>query len=64
VSGKSNLTFEEALVSEHNAIEKAQKLPTELMAHILQMTQYSKILNTIVCVINRFFILNKNKLYC
>jgi hypothetical protein len=43
VSGKSNLTFEEALVTEHNAMEKAQKLPTELMVHILQMTQYSKI---------------------
>jgi hypothetical protein len=42
VSGKSNLTFEEALVSEHNVTEKAQKLPTELMVHILRMTQYSK----------------------
>ncbi|TVU29702.1 hypothetical protein EJB05_21281, partial [Eragrostis curvula] len=49
VSGKSNLTFEEALVSEHNAMEKAQKLPTELMAHILRMTQYSTLgLNELV----------------
>ncbi|KAM0895186.1 hypothetical protein ACQ4PT_023998 [Festuca glaucescens] len=41
VSGKSNLTFEEALVSEHQAMEKAQNLPTEIMAHVLRMTQYS-----------------------
>ncbi|GJN21326.1 hypothetical protein PR202_gb08792 [Eleusine coracana subsp. coracana] len=41
VSGKSNLTFEEALVSEHNAMEKAQKLPAELMAYVLRMTQYN-----------------------
>ncbi|XP_062219321.1 uncharacterized protein LOC133919087 [Phragmites australis] len=41
VSGKSNITFEEALVSEHNAMEKAKKMPTELIAHVLQMTQYS-----------------------
>ncbi|NP_001130568.1 uncharacterized isoform X2 [Zea mays] len=41
ISGKSNLTFEEALVSEHKAMEKAQNLPTELMAQVLRMTQYS-----------------------
>ncbi|KAJ1279519.1 hypothetical protein BS78_04G162500 [Paspalum vaginatum] len=41
MSGKSNLTFEEALVSEHKAMEKAQSLPTELMAHVLRLTQYS-----------------------
>ncbi|CAM0945664.1 unnamed protein product [Alopecurus aequalis] len=41
VSGKSNLTVEEALVSEHQAMEKAQNLPTELMVHVLRMTQYS-----------------------
>ncbi|KAF0932163.1 hypothetical protein E2562_008694 [Oryza meyeriana var. granulata] len=41
ISGKSNLTFEEALVSEHHAVTKAQKLPTELMAPVLQMIQYS-----------------------
>ncbi|XP_003575146.1 DDT domain-containing protein DDB_G0282237 [Brachypodium distachyon] len=40
-SGKSNLTFEEALVSEHNAMKKAQNLPKELMAHVLRMTQHS-----------------------
>ncbi|KAK3158196.1 hypothetical protein QOZ80_2AG0134040 [Eleusine coracana subsp. coracana] len=49
VSGKSNLTFEEALVSEHNAMEKAQKLPAELMAYVLRMTQYSTLgLNELV----------------
>jgi hypothetical protein len=42
MSGKSNLTFEEALVSEHNAMEKAQNMPTELMAYVLRMIQYSK----------------------
>ncbi|KAL6634162.1 hypothetical protein ACP70R_026833 [Stipagrostis hirtigluma subsp. patula] len=48
-SRKSNLTFEEALVSEHNAMEKAQSLPTELVVHILRMTQYSTLgLNELV----------------
>ncbi|CAN6238353.1 unnamed protein product [Urochloa humidicola] len=41
MSGKTNLTFEEALVSEHNAMEKARNIPTELMAYVLRMTQYS-----------------------
>ncbi|KAL6899769.1 hypothetical protein ACP4OV_006427 [Aristida adscensionis] len=41
LSRKSNLTFEEALVSEHNVMEKAQNMPTELVAHVLRMTQYS-----------------------
>lgn len=41
MSGKTNLTFEEALVSEHKATEKAQSLPTELMAHVLRLIQYS-----------------------
>ncbi|XP_006647375.1 DDT domain-containing protein DDB_G0282237-like [Oryza brachyantha] len=43
ISGKSNLTFEEALVSEHHAVAKAQKLPTELMAPVLRMIQYSTV---------------------
>uniref|UniRef100_A0A0D9VH33 DDT domain-containing protein n=1 Tax=Leersia perrieri TaxID=77586 RepID=A0A0D9VH33_9ORYZ len=43
ISGKSNLTFEEALVSEHRAVAKAQKLPTKLMAPVLQMIQYSTV---------------------
>lgn len=41
VSGKSNLTYEEALVSEQRAAEKAQQLPRELMSPVLQMVQYS-----------------------
>ncbi|KAI4962512.1 hypothetical protein ZWY2020_031033, partial [Hordeum vulgare] len=41
VSGKSNLTYEEALVSEQRAAEKAQQLPRELMSPVLQMIQYS-----------------------
>ncbi|BAS89334.1 Os04g0439400 [Oryza sativa Japonica Group] len=40
VSGKSNLTYEEALVSEHHAAEKAQQLPRELIAPVLHMIQY------------------------
>ena len=49
MSGKSNLTFEEALVSEHNAMEKAQNMPTELMAYVLRMTQYSKKIFFCIC---------------
>lgn len=41
VSGKSNLTYEEALVSEHHAAEKAQQLPRELVVPVLQMVQYN-----------------------
>ncbi|KAM0940236.1 putative transcription factor & chromatin remodeling DDT family [Dioscorea sansibarensis] len=41
VTGKSNLTYEEALVSEHRAAEKVQQFPEELMAPVLQMIQYS-----------------------
>lgn len=42
MSGKSNLTYEEALVSEQRAAEKAQQLPRELMSPVLQMIQYSR----------------------
>lgn len=41
-SGKTNLTYEEALVSEHRAVEKVQQFPKELMAPVLHMVQYSK----------------------
>ncbi|TKW04497.1 hypothetical protein SEVIR_7G113400v4 [Setaria viridis] len=41
VSGKSNLTYEEALVCEQQAAVKAQLLPKELIAHVLEMIQYS-----------------------
>uniref|UniRef100_A0A0E0KQX9 DDT domain-containing protein n=1 Tax=Oryza punctata TaxID=4537 RepID=A0A0E0KQX9_ORYPU len=41
VSGKSKLTYEEALVSEHHAAEKAQQLSRELIAPVLHMIQYS-----------------------
>ncbi|XP_062185059.1 uncharacterized protein LOC133888732 [Phragmites australis] len=41
LSGKSNLTYEEALVWEQRAAEKAQQLPKELMAPVLRMIQYS-----------------------
>ncbi|CAA6660158.1 unnamed protein product [Spirodela intermedia] len=40
-TGKTNLTYEEALVSEHRASEKVQQIPKELAAPILQEVQYS-----------------------
>ncbi|KAK9735204.1 hypothetical protein RND81_04G190700 [Saponaria officinalis] len=40
VTGKGNLTYEEALVSEQVASEKVQKLPEELIGPILRSIQY------------------------
>ncbi|KAE8669537.1 DDT domain-containing protein, putative isoform 3 [Hibiscus syriacus] len=40
-TGKSNLTCEEALVSEKHAIQKVQQLPNELVAPALRIIQYS-----------------------
>uniref|UniRef100_A0ACD5ZER4 Uncharacterized protein n=1 Tax=Avena sativa TaxID=4498 RepID=A0ACD5ZER4_AVESA len=54
VSGKSNLTFEEALVSEHQAMEKAQNLPTEIMGHVLRMTQYSTL--GLIELVNKIYV--------
>lgn len=42
VSGKTNLTYEEALLSEEHATEKTHMFPKELMAPALQIIQYSK----------------------
>ncbi|KAJ4761743.1 DDT domain-containing protein [Rhynchospora pubera] len=41
VTGKTNLTYEEALVSEHRAYEKVQQFPKELVGPTLHMIQYS-----------------------
>ncbi|CAD6263623.1 unnamed protein product [Miscanthus lutarioriparius] len=41
VSGKSKLTYKEALVCEQQAAAKAQQLPKERMAPVLQMIQHS-----------------------
>uniref|UniRef100_A0A7C9A3I4 DDT domain-containing protein n=2 Tax=Opuntia streptacantha TaxID=393608 RepID=A0A7C9A3I4_OPUST len=41
VTGKTNLTYEEALVSEQRAAEKVQQFPEELMEPILRIVQYS-----------------------
>ncbi|MCL7041692.1 hypothetical protein MKW94_004400 [Papaver nudicaule] len=41
VTGKVNLTYEEALVSEQRAIEKVQQFPKELMAPVLHIIQFS-----------------------
>ncbi|XP_043713125.1 DDT domain-containing protein DDB_G0282237-like [Telopea speciosissima] len=41
VTGKTNLTYEEALVSEQRGTEKAQQFPKELMIPVLHMIQFS-----------------------
>ncbi|KAK3142550.1 hypothetical protein QOZ80_4BG0348030 [Eleusine coracana subsp. coracana] len=41
VSGKSNMTYTEALACEKRAAEKAQQLPEELIAPVLQTIQHS-----------------------
>jgi hypothetical protein len=43
VSGKSELTYEEALVCEQQAAVKAQMFPKELIAPVLQMIQHSRL---------------------
>lgn len=40
-SGKSNLTYEEALESERKTTEKVQQFPREFMGPVLQLVQYS-----------------------
>lgn len=40
-TGKSNLTYEEALVSEKQANEKVQQFPKELMEPVLRDVQFS-----------------------
>ncbi|RLM65315.1 hypothetical protein C2845_PM16G08200 [Panicum miliaceum] len=45
VSGKSNLTYEEALVCEKQAAVKAQQLPKELIAPVLRMIQQYRTLS-------------------
>ncbi|KAK7358754.1 hypothetical protein VNO77_00692 [Canavalia gladiata] len=41
VTGKTGLTYEEALVSEQRATEKVQQIPKELMTPALRIIQYS-----------------------
>ncbi|CAM6024856.1 unnamed protein product [Sphagnum balticum] len=41
VSGKSNLTYEEAVVSERKATEKVQQFPKEFMGPVLHLVQFS-----------------------
>ncbi|KAF3444212.1 hypothetical protein FNV43_RR13902 [Rhamnella rubrinervis] len=41
VTGKTNLTYEEALVSEKRATEKVQQFPTEVVVPALRIIQYS-----------------------
>ncbi|KAK1367067.1 DDT domain-containing protein [Heracleum sosnowskyi] len=49
VTGKGNLTYEEALVSEQKALEKVQQFPSELVALVLREVQFSMLkLNDLV----------------
>lgn len=41
VTGKTNMTFEEALASEKQAMEKVQQFPKELVAPVLRDVQFS-----------------------
>ncbi|KAL3684941.1 hypothetical protein R1sor_002963 [Riccia sorocarpa] len=41
VTGKQNLTYEEALISEQIASEKVQQFPKEFMSPVLSMVQFS-----------------------
>ncbi|KMT13378.1 hypothetical protein BVRB_4g084150 [Beta vulgaris subsp. vulgaris] len=41
VTGKTNFTYEEALVSEQRAAEKVQNFPEELIVPVLRIIQYS-----------------------
>lgn len=41
-TGKSNLTYEEALVSEKCAAEKVQQFPKDLIIPALKIIQYSE----------------------
>lgn len=41
VTGKINLTFEEALMSERMAMEKVQQFPSNLVAPVLREVQFS-----------------------
>lgn len=51
-TGKMHLTFEEALVSEHQASEKSHKFPTEFMEYVLRLVQFSMLnLNDLVTMI-------------
>lgn len=45
MSGKTNLTYEEAIVSERKATEKVQQFPKEFMGPVLHMVQFSAFLH-------------------
>lgn len=69
VTCKTNLTYEEALVSEQRATEKIQHFPEELMAPVLHLVQYSKNLhiegalcyfNNLVCVTGAFQLVDRH----
>lgn len=44
MTGKTNLTYEEALVSERKATEKVLSFPKEFMGPVLHMVQFSTLL--------------------
>lgn len=49
-TGKNNLTYEEALVSEKKAAEEVQKFPEELMAPVLRDVQFSTLIHFLSCL--------------
>ena len=51
VSGRSGLTYREALESERTETDRVQeKLPDELQKRVLQRAQFRKLLFTILCL--------------
>eukprot|EP00250_Pteridium_aquilinum_P009835 c18970_g1_i1 orf=191-1018(+) len=56
VTGKMNLTFEEALLSESQAAEKLQQFPKEFMGPVLKLVQFSVLrLDELVNSIMKFY---------
>ncbi|XP_026662028.2 DDT domain-containing protein DDB_G0282237-like isoform X2 [Phoenix dactylifera] len=61
VTGKTNLTYEEAFVSERRAMEKVQQFPKELMAPVLHMIQYSSL--SLKDLVNEIYIKLQERLF-
>lgn len=61
VTGKTNLTYEEALTSEHQATEKVQQFPKEYKGPVLKLVQFSvlrldELVNTIIKAYKHHFV--------
>jgi len=57
VTGKTGLTYEEALVSEQLATEKVQQFPKELMTVALSIIQYSKSYSLLSSVMKKYMLI-------